>query len=474
MPQHATGSIRQETRHGLFRPHICRGGRGSLPPAAVSCPLCGSPVAPDPLGFVECPCGWGGKHDPLESAGGLSRMVTRVDRRWAAAQARRDLRRLASRGEAAGTLGIVYVALLVLASTMIYLVVYGLFVGAVALTVYSILDRAWLGLGVGVILVAAIGWELFRPHPSPEGIAATRERFPRLFAALDEVAARVGTRPPQQVVLTPGAECAIGRRHSLRHPLGQHVVSIGVAMLPLLSDVELKSILAHELAHGMHGDTVQYRYSAQAEAHLHGLLDTALEGLSGHTSGAFRAARSYTRSLPGWSLTAFFGAIFSWTLLLPIRVLWVAFHLFRMRESRSAEFEADRTAVLAYGVDSFINALTAIGMSFRTLRHSSGALRASMARHGTGNFYAEMRRHYSELPPQVVATLRVEASNEFRTMERSHPIMPDRLRAAYALRPAAPSPAPTGPAIDLLTPAGAPSADAVEIELTQLLLSPGK
>lgn len=266
-------------------------GAAVTPPAAVSCPLCGSPVAPDPLGFAECPCGWGGKHDPLESAGGLSRMVTRMDRRWAAAQARRDLRRLASRGEAAGTLGIVYVALLVLASTMTYLVVYGLFVAAVALTVSSLLDRAWLGLGVGVVLVAAIGWELFRPHPSPKGIAAPPERFPRLFAALDEVAARVGTRPPQQVVLTPGAVCAISRRHSLRHPLGQHVVSIGVAMLPLMSDVELKSILAYELAHGMHGDAFLYRFSGNAELRLRGLLDVALEAVVGKTPTATRERR---------------------------------------------------------------------------------------------------------------------------------------------------------------------------------------
>lgn len=54
----------------------------------LRCPLCGKPVTPDALGFSECPCGWGGLEDPVESAHGLSRRITLIDRRWAAALAR--------------------------------------------------------------------------------------------------------------------------------------------------------------------------------------------------------------------------------------------------------------------------------------------------------------------------------------------------------------------------------------------------
>ena len=40
---------------------------------ARRCPLCGKPVTPDALGFLECSCGWGGADDPLLTAHGLTR-----------------------------------------------------------------------------------------------------------------------------------------------------------------------------------------------------------------------------------------------------------------------------------------------------------------------------------------------------------------------------------------------------------------
>ena len=79
------------------------------------------------------------------------------------------------------------------------------------------------------------------------------------------------------------------------------------------------------------------------------------------------------------------------------------------------------------------------------------------------------------MPPQVISQLRVEATTGFRTLARSHPIMPDRLRAAYmTIGTLPPSPAPTAPAATLLAPAGASDADAVETELTKLLFTPKK
>jgi hypothetical protein len=40
---------------------------------ARRCPLCGKPVTPDALGFLECSCGWDGADDPLLTARGLTR-----------------------------------------------------------------------------------------------------------------------------------------------------------------------------------------------------------------------------------------------------------------------------------------------------------------------------------------------------------------------------------------------------------------
>lgn len=121
------------------------------------------------------------------------------------------------------------------------------------------------------------------------------------------------------------------------------------------------------------------------------------------------------------------------------------------------------------------NGLTGLLVARRTFNKSVATLRNEMRRRNSANFYAEMRRHYGELPPNVISQLRVDATTGFRTLANSHPTTPDRLRAAYAtfgVMP--PSPAPTMPAYMLLAPVGASDADAVERELTALLFTPKK
>ncbi|HEX5441646.1 MAG TPA: hypothetical protein VFW76_12230 [Ktedonobacterales bacterium] len=65
-----------------------------------------------------------------------------------------------------------------------------------------------------------------------------------------------------------------------------------------------------------------------------------------------------------------------------------------------------RAAIHVYGPQVFINGLTGLLVAQRTFYKSGRALRGEMLRHNSGNFYAEMRRHYSELPPQVISQLR--------------------------------------------------------------------
>ncbi|HEX6820094.1 MAG TPA: hypothetical protein VF120_17085, partial [Ktedonobacterales bacterium] len=106
---------------------------------------------------------------------------------------------------------------------------------------------------------------------------------------------------------------------------------------------------------------------------------------------------------------------------------------------------------------------------------NGNVLHGEMLRHNNQDFYAEMRRHYSELPPQVISQLRVESTIGFRTLANDHPTTPDRLRAAYATFGALPpSPVSAMPAYMLLTPVGATSSEAVEIELTKMLFNPKK
>lgn len=428
-------------------------------------------MSPDALGLYECVCGWGGPDDPLEHDRGLAKALAKMDRSLADSQAHRDLRRLATRGDSASSLNVLYLALLLLIATVTYVVVLAIIVLCLWLIVSTILDHTWLGAIVGGIILALIIGSLWPQRRSRKSVLVTRERFPALMAALDEVSQRVGVRIPKRVVLTPGDEFDI-----MRMMRGGEILRIGAANLPLLSDVELKSLLTHELAHAHKGYTAFHRYSVQAEDLLREFVYGILEGVAGQSYGAMRRTQRWVRG--GGDLSSsvsFVGLVFTWTVMLPFRILWAGYHLLRLHESRMAEFAADRAAIHAYGPQAFINGLTGLLVSQRTLAKSWASLHREMLRHNSQNFYAEMRRHYSELPPNVVSQLRVEATTGFRTLSNSHPTTPDRLRAAYAtLGALSPSPAPATPAHMLLATDGASNADAVEVELTKLLLTPRK
>src|SRR6185312_10294480 len=168
-------------------------GVGIEPRQPKRCPLCGATVPPDPLGLYECVCGWGGPGDPLEHDRGLAKVVAKIDRSLADGQAHRDLRRMATRDDAASSLNPFYVAVLLIVALLMIAVVVVLAELCIWLIVLSIRDRAWLGAIIGGILLAIVGVALASMWPrrsrSP-GVLATRERFPKLMAAIDEVCQR--------------------------------------------------------------------------------------------------------------------------------------------------------------------------------------------------------------------------------------------------------------------------------------------
>jgi hypothetical protein len=92
-----------------------------------------------------------------------------------------------------------------------------------------------------------------------------------------------------------------------------------------------------------------------------------------------------------------------------------------------------------------------------------------MRKHNGQNLYAQLRNHYAALPPAVISQLRVKSAQDFRSLERTHPTTPDRLRAVYGLGMHTPDEL-YRPAIELLVPEGGTGADALEIELTNFWL----
>lgn len=441
-------------------------------PVTPNCPLCGKPVVSDSLGLVECACGWSGADDPLESARGISRFITRIDRRFATRSAHADLRKMTARGAALPRVGPLYSAVLFVASSLVYLAV-GVVVAWLAWSaVVWALEGAWLGVFIAVMFLALVVVSVYEGRPRLKGVEATRERFPRLFATLDEVGAVVRAPTPTRVVLLPRAEAFVFQHRPARRFFRRELVlGLGAGALPLMSDVDLKAILAHELAHFGMGHTSLHRYYGRAEALLVGLLQTMFEAVGAQTGRSPNRRYRYVGYSTASSTIVLLGTCIVWIISLPLRLILVGFHLLRLAESRAAEFDVDRAAVRAYGPQAFADGLTGAIVADNTMRGAFSAIREEMLRSREGNFYAAMRRHYDQLPAPIIAKLRLDATKEYRSLERSHPTTPDRLRAAF-LAGATPSPAPTGPAVNLIVPAEAADASAVELALTALLLTP--
>jgi Zn-dependent protease with chaperone function len=437
--------------------------------SATRCPLCGAGVTPDVWGLIDCPCGWGGPGDPLEATRGLNRLITRTDRRLASAAAHRDLARLSRPNWHPGNLVLGYTALLLVLSTLVYLVVGAVILGAVALSVHFALDQAWIGVGVfGIIAIVFISaLALDRPHVN--GVLAPRERFPQVWAALDDVHRRTGAPLPQRVYLVPDGNFFVYQHRPARRFFRRELVlALGVGALPLMREVELRSVMAHELAHYGHGHTALSRYFARAQRALSDIVNVMNEG--SRTQGVRR--RVYRAgSSEGFVIV---GAALVWIVTLPLRLLLVFYHLLRLAESRAAEFDADRSAIQAYGSQAFADGLTAATTSMHTIARSGGSLRAEMLKHGGTSIYATLRDHYAALPSQVIMQLRLQGVQEFRSLENDHPITPDRLRAAAIANFAVPADVPPRPAIEVITPTGASDASEVERQLTADLFAPKK
>jgi hypothetical protein len=146
---------------------------------------------------------------------------------------------------------------------------------------------------------------------------------------------------------------------------------------------------------------------------------------------------------------------------LPIQVVLGLFHLLLLHESRTAEYEADRVAVRAYGPEALANGLTSVITASNSL--ARGVV-------GGDNLYEALRKHYANLPTAAVAQLRAQNTRDFRSLEDTHPTTPDRIRAAFLVGAANPGRQDDShPAVQLIVPAGESDASAIERQLSAML-----
>lgn len=113
---------------------------------------------------------------------------------------------------------------------------------------------------VSVVLAVPIVRGMFMlrtPAPEPPvGIRVTEDQEPRLWQTVRELAERVGTRAPDEIVLVDEVNAAVmeeSRLLGLRG--GRRTLLLGLPLMSGLDERQLRGVLGHELGHYSNSDT---------------------------------------------------------------------------------------------------------------------------------------------------------------------------------------------------------------------------
>ncbi len=211
------------------------------------CPECGAGIRADRRFTVWCTaCDWNvdPQDDPQKSRRGLDRVRRKVAQRYgeqlfaelgAAAGSRRNGRTAA---------GFVAYA--------IALAVHGVTVALAAAGLW-LLVAGWGGFRmVPGLFLLVLAWSL-RPRPNrlpKDARVLLRADAPELYALIDEIAATMGTRGVDVVVVDDDANASVTQLGFRRR-----LLTVGLPLWEVLTPQQRVALLGHELGHFTHGDT---------------------------------------------------------------------------------------------------------------------------------------------------------------------------------------------------------------------------
>lgn len=267
------------------------------------------------------------------------------------------------------------------------------------------------------VVVLATGWAVLRslwvtflrPADGDPGERLAPEAQPRLFAALEEVATRLGTRRVDSVFVVPGTEVAVFERGGATRQLAgrsERCLILGLGVLEGMQQAQLKAILAHEYGHLINRDTAGGGLALSVRRSIREMAESLAKG---------GAATWYN---PAWWFVLGFHRLF-------LRVSQGA--------SRLQEILADRWAALAYGGRNLAAGLRhAIDRSVRFDGFTQASLREVIDGHRS---LANLYRYAPAAPPDEAALAKAvqEAIEEPPSPYDSHPRAADRIAWAGAV-----------------------------------------
>lgn len=301
----------------------------ATPEASIGCPTCGAhvPVLEPYLTWCH-ECGWNLK------APDAAAPTTRLDALSARVGVRLDTRlleRLARTDELSPHLTPSRAAAYVIAAC-VYGVSLALLV-VIGLTAFYAVSHPWAF--VLVLFLLGVAYVL---HPRPGKLRTVglveRAAAPALYTLCDEIAAALGTKPIQALVIDHrfNAEWAVlGWRRRRTLTLGLPLV----AMLPPQAQVAL---IAHELAHARNGDSTRGFFvggALNALAEWHQMLGPQEEGVT-------RTGLEPVVNLLMWVVSR----PIAWLLLLELHLV--------LRDCQRAEYVADLLAAEVAGADAVV------------------------------------------------------------------------------------------------------------------------
>ncbi len=231
------------------------------------------------------------------------------------------------------------------------------------------------------------------------GPVVARVDAPLLFNTIDSVGRRLGVKPPGQVRLTYLPCCGVvAWGHS-------RALLIGLPLFRVLTQGELRAIVAHELAHLARGDATRAARSARfVEA-----LERAVEHNKPRVWGPLGAwARLCLREAS--------------RLIEPV--------------SRGQEARADRCAAAIAGGGAASSALVKVAIVQPLFREVLSAYDPNQA--SASNLYAFFRSFWYRLPADFHSAMRLNVlARSHESADPTHPPLPDRVASlqAYPDRP---------------------------------------
>ena len=247
-------------------------------------------------------------------------------------------------------------------------------------------------------VVACLGGLWFRvvtlDPDSDLGPVLARVDAPQLFATIDAVGRRLGVKPPSQVRLTYLPCCGVVAWG------GSRALIIGLPLFRVLTQGELRAIVAHELAHLARGDATRAARSARfVEA-----MELAFEREGHRLRGPLGAwARFCLRECSG--------------LIEPV--------------ARSQEARADRFSASIAGGSAASAALVKVAVVQPLFRELLEAYDPSDS--DSLNLYAFFRTFWFRLPAETHTAMRLSVlTRRYNHADPAHPPLPDRIAALQA------------------------------------------